>query len=45
VLTNRHGQVFEQGSQTVMGDPEQSYSWLLAAGARDHFKAQVVCGP
>jgi len=45
VLTGHHGQVFERGSQELLGDPAQSYSWFLAAGVRDYYEAEVTCGP
>lgn len=43
-LTDGRGQVTEKVAQVLLGDPKQVLSWSFAAGARDHFARQILCG-
>jgi hypothetical protein len=43
-LTDGRGHVTEKVAQVVLGDPRQVLSWSFAAGARDRFARQILCG-
>jgi hypothetical protein len=43
-LTEHRGQVTEDASRVLFGEPRQSLSWRFAAGHTDHFARQVLCG-
>ena len=43
-LSDGQGEVTERAAQVLLGEPRQSLSWTFAAGSRDYFARQVLCG-
>jgi hypothetical protein len=43
-LTDEYGEVREHVAQVLLGDPQQSLEWTLAAGQRDAYDRTVSCG-
>lgn len=43
-LTDRFGQLQEEGSQTLLGRPRQSLWWKLQGGELDRYRQKVTCG-